>query len=50
MLTLILVSILSAITCAVIADSKNRDPIAYGALGLAIGVFGIVIVACLPAK
>lgn len=46
---LVVVWILFAITCAVIAGSKNRNPLGWGALGLVGGVFALVAVAAMPA-
>jgi multisubunit Na+/H+ antiporter MnhB subunit len=41
--------ILFAITCAVIAGSKNRNPIAWAVLGVVGGIFALVAVAAMPA-
>jgi len=45
----IVVWIICAIVCAVIAPSKNRSAGGWFFIGLLIGVFGIVLVVVLPA-
>jgi RNA polymerase subunit RPABC4/transcription elongation factor Spt4 len=34
--------------CSAIAKSKNRDPAGYFVLGLLLGIFGLIITACMP--
>lgn len=39
--------IICAIVCAVIASSKNRSGAGWFFLGLLLGIFGVIIIACL---
>ena len=40
---------LCAITCAVIASGKNRNGVGWFFIGLLIGIFGLIMIICLPA-
>jgi hypothetical protein len=40
---------LCGVTCGVIAESKNRSGIGWFFVGLGLGIFAILMVACMPA-
>lgn len=40
--------IVCAVVTAIIASSRNRNPFAWGLIGLVIGVFGLILVIALP--
>jgi hypothetical protein len=42
--------ILCGITCAVIASSKNKNPLLWGILGCILGIFAIIIICAVPAE
>jgi hypothetical protein len=44
----VIIWIVSAVVCAIIASSKGRSGVGWFFVGLLIGMFGIILVACLP--
>jgi HD-like signal output (HDOD) protein len=44
-----IVAVACAISCAVIAKAKGRDPTTYFGVGLFLSVLGLIITACMPA-
>jgi hypothetical protein len=44
----IVVWIISAVVCAIIASSKGRSEVGWFFIGVGIGIFGVILIACLP--
>jgi hypothetical protein len=49
-ITAIVLGLICAVACSFIAEAKNRDTIGFFVLGLILGVVGLVITICLPAR
>lgn len=45
---MLLIWLLCGIVCAIIAGSKNRSAVGWCLIGLLIGIFGVILIACLP--
>ena len=45
---LIVIWIICAVVCAVIAESKNRSAVGWFFIGLVLGILGVILVAVLP--
>ena len=47
-LSFIFVWLIAALVCGIIASSKGRNGFGWFCIGLLIGIFGIILLACLP--
>ena len=46
----LVISVLGAAIAAMVASSKSRNALGWGALGFLLPLIGVIIVCCLPAK
>jgi len=46
----IVVWVICAVVCAIIASSKGRSGVGWFFIGLLLGIFGLILIACLPSN